>query len=100
MHTVKEIQLAPPAGLDLLTIVSRPQAARNPSYFLSRDAGGILSLHHKGSAGVIYVGVKGKMGHARQPGAEGSWRDRQLPLLCVSVRALYFLVGPFPSSLC
>lgn len=73
----------------------RPQAARNPSYFLSRDAGGILSLHHKGSAGVIYVGVKGEMGHARQPGAEGSWRDRQLPWLCVSVRALYFLAEPF-----
>lgn len=70
------------------------QVALKPSYFLSWDAGGILSLYQKGS-GVIHSRVKREMDHAHLPGAEGSHRDRQPPCQCVSETVLGFLRGPF-----
>lgn len=72
----------------------RSQVALKPSYFLSRDAGGILSLYHK-EPGVIYSRVKGELDHAHLPGAEGSHRDRQPPCRGVSEMVLGFLRGPF-----
>lgn len=72
----------------------RSQVTLKPSYFLSRDAGGILSLYQKGS-GVIYSRVKSEMDRARLLGAEGSHRDRQPPCQCVSETVLGFLRGPF-----